>query len=223
LSETSERAEELHLATPSLLWCTRSAKGVPSVRHEKSPDVPGRAQPVGGGTPDPGNAISQRLRQESAMNLLGSSFFTPTDRATLTEGATAAGQVVVWLQGEYDMSTDEALCRALARAIAVGSTELLVDMSQVTFIAISTLRVIVRARQVLRHRSRSLSVRSASACAMRAMAACGLKDLLGLAPEGPIGKLLEDKDEKTPGSWREVPAARTRSFEGGGRLARSGR
>lgn len=222
MPETSEQTEKLLGATPSLLWCTRSAQGVPSDRYDKSPDVPGRAQPVGGGTPDPGNAISHCLRQESALNLLGSSFYTATDRATPAEGAAAAGHLVVFLRGEYDLSTDEALSRALARAVALDSAGVVIDMSQVTFLAVSTLRVIARARQVLRHQARSLSVRSPSACALRAMAVCGLKNLLGAAPEGS-GKLLDDEDENAPSSWQEGHEARTGRTEGGGRLARSGR
>jgi anti-anti-sigma factor len=156
------------------------------------------------------------------MNVLGSPFFTIADRPTLAQGGTAVGPIVVCLRGEHDLSTDETLCRALARAIAFDSAGLVLDLSQVTFIAVSTLRVIVRARQLLRHQSRSLTVRSPSACASRAMGACHVEDLLGPGPEGPSTGPLAGTEGKALSSWVEVPAARTKSPEGGGRLARSG-
>jgi anti-anti-sigma factor len=163
------------------------------------------------------------------MNLLGSSFVA--DRPTPAEGATEAGRTVVWLQGEHDLSTDEALSRALARAIALDSAGLVVDLSQVTFIGVSTLRVIVRAQQLLLHQSRSLTVRWPSPCARRAMGACGVDDLLGPNPGELSTELLDDKEGKALGTWVEVPATRraaegkrtTKLPEGGGRLARSGR
>jgi anti-anti-sigma factor len=165
------------------------------------------------------------------MNVLGSSFFTVADRPTLAQGRTAAGPIVVWLKGEHDLSTEEALCRALARAIALDSAGLVLDLSQVTFIAVSTLRVVVRAQQLLRHQSRSLTVRAPSACARRAIGACGVGHLLGPDPEEPGTGFLVDKERKSFSSWVAVPAARravegkqtTKSPEGGGRLARSGR
>ena len=80
------------------------------------------------------------------MNLPGSCSFAVTDRPDGALGEPPAGPVVVWLQGEQDLSTDESLCRALAGAIALGSAELVLDLGEVAFLALSTLRVIVRAR-----------------------------------------------------------------------------
>jgi anti-anti-sigma factor len=142
------------------------------------------------------------------MNLLGSSFFTIADRPTLPKGGPAAGPIVVWLRGEHDLSTDEALSKALARAIALGSTALVLDLSEVGFIAVSTLRVIVRAQQLLHHGSRSLTVRSPSSCARRAISACGLHDLLGPGPEELITELPANEAGSALGSWVEVPAPR---------------
>ena len=88
------------------------------------------------------------------MNLVGSSFFTVADRPIPPQGGTGAGPIVVWLQGDHDLSTDEALSRSLARAIALGGTGLVLDLSEVAFIAVSTLRVIVRAQPLLHHGSR---------------------------------------------------------------------
>jgi anti-anti-sigma factor len=165
------------------------------------------------------------------MNLVGSSFFTVADRTTLPKGGPGAGSIVVWLRGEYDLSTDEALSKALARAIALGSTALVLDLSEVGFIAVSTLRVIVRAQRLLQHQSRSLTVRSPSPCARRAIGACGLNDLLSSGLKGLITELPAFEGGRALGTWVEVPSARQAAAgppkakvpEGEGRLARRGR
>jgi anti-anti-sigma factor len=165
------------------------------------------------------------------MNLVGSSFFTVADRPTLTQGGTRAGPIIVWLQGEHDLCTDDALCMTLARAIALDDAGLVLDLSEVGFIAVSTLRVIVRAQEFLQHRSLSLTVRSPSPCARRVIGACGLDDLLGPNAEELSAELPGDEAGNALGTWVEVPAARraaggkrtTKLPEGGGRLARSGR
>ena len=53
------------------------------------------------------------------MALLGSSFFTVSDRPTSRRNETEASPIIVWLVGEHDLSTDDALCLTLARAIAL--------------------------------------------------------------------------------------------------------
>jgi anti-anti-sigma factor len=88
---------------------------------------------------------------------------------------------VVWLDGESDITTERALCLTLARAIALDSARVVVDLSGVEVVAPSTIEVIARAREFLRHRSRSLTVRSPSACARRVIEECGLQDLLDQA------------------------------------------
>jgi anti-anti-sigma factor len=135
------------------------------------------------------------------MPLLGTSFFTLSQQSPLRRDGTAAGPIVVWLRGEHDLSTDEALCATLARAIALDSAGLVLDLSEVEFMAASTLGVIVRAREFLRQRSRSLTVRAPSASARRVMDACGLNDLLGPSPEMAV-----DMTGQALGSWVAVPA-----------------
>jgi anti-anti-sigma factor len=83
------------------------------------------------------------------------------------------------LAGEHDISNDDALRRTLARAIALGSTALVVDLGEARFISARTLRTISQAREFLRRRSGSLTVRSASPFARRIIGFCGLNDLLG--------------------------------------------
>jgi anti-anti-sigma regulatory factor len=113
-----------------------------------------------------------------------------------------AGPTVVRLRGVQDVSTDPALCRALARAIAVDDAAVVVDLSEAEPMGLSTLAVIVRAREFLRFWSRPLTVRSPSSSARRLIGICLLKDLLG--PEKTFG----------PGtalaSWVEVPTTTDR-------------
>jgi anti-anti-sigma factor len=159
------------------------------------------------------------------MNLVGSSFFTVADQPASSQGGTGAGPVIVWLHGEHDLSTDDALSMTLARAIALDGAGLVLDLSEVAFIAVSTLRVILRAQEFLQHRSRSLTVRSPSPCARRAIGACGLDDRLGLNPEGLSAEVRLSDEGIALRTWVEVPAGRqrmTKALAGGGRLARSG-
>jgi len=94
------------------------------------------------------------------------------------------------------------LCATLARAIAVDSAGLVLDLSEVEFMAVSTLGVIVRAREFLRQRSRSLTVRAPSALAWRVIDTCGLRDLLG-----PNPARAGDEAGKALGTWVALPAA----------------
>ena len=112
---------------------------------------------------------------------VGSSYFTVPDRARAPGAGAEAGPTVVWLTGEHDISTDGALSRALARAIALGATALVIDLSEIQFMGASTLGTIVRAREYLGRR-------------------CGLDDLLG-PEEG--GNLIAT----ALGSWVSVPVA----------------
>jgi anti-anti-sigma factor len=91
-----------------------------------------------------------------------------------------AGCLVVWLRGEHDLSTVGALSETMARAIALDDADLVVDLSEVQFMGAATVGVIIRARELLRLRSRSLVLRSPSRCARRILQLCGVTDLLGL-------------------------------------------
>ena len=132
---------------------------------------------------------------------VGSSCFTVPDRSGPGWARPDQDVVVVWLHGEHDISTQGALCVTLACAIALDPALLVVDLSEVRFMAASTIRVILRAREFRRLRSRSLVVRSPSACARRVIETCGLGDLFGLeGPSGEPGHAL--------GSWVQVPEPR---------------
>lgn len=136
------------------------------------------------------------------MARAGSSFFTLPDRRLLSQEGPEPGPIVVWLWGEHDLSTDSLLCLTLARAIACDSAGLVLDLSEVEIMAASTLGVIVRAREFLRQRFRSLTVRAPSARVRRVIDEFGCDDLLGPSPgtaPGLTGKALR--------SWVEVPVA----------------
>jgi anti-anti-sigma factor len=128
--------------------------------------------------------------------------FTVSDRPALNRGGSEIGPTIVWLWGEHDLATDGALSLTLARAIALGTPGLVLDMSEVEFIGASTLGTIVRAREFLRQRSEWLTVRSPSAFARRVINACGLADLLDAGPE-----MERNLAGTALGSWVEVPAA----------------
>ncbi len=134
------------------------------------------------------------------MATAGSSFFTLSERPPLSAGGSEASLIVVWLWGEHDASTDRALTLTLACAIGVDSAGLVVDLSEVEFMAASTVEIIVRARDFLRQRSASLTVRAPSAPARRSIDACGFSELLGPGPETAV-----DLTAKALGSWVAVP------------------
>ena len=113
----------------------------------------------------------------------GSSFFSVPDRPPPTGEGPGAGPTVIWLWGEHDLSTDGALGATLAGAVAGAGADVVLDLSEVKFMGVSTLRAIVRARELLRQRSRSLTLRAPSARVRRVIDACGWNDLLGASPE----------------------------------------
>ena len=114
---------------------------------------------------------------------------------------------VVWLDGETDTTTERALCLTLARAIALDNARLVVDLSGVDVVGPSTIEVIARAREFLRHRSRSLTVRSPSACARRVIEACGFQDLLDQATAPRPATCLDLLGDGPNGTTREKAAS----------------
>ncbi len=87
---------------------------------------------------------------------------------------------VVWVRGDQDLATKAALACALARAALSSDADLVVDLSDVSFMDASTIGAIVEATDQLRSHSRSLMVRNPSACALRVFEVCGLTQLVQL-------------------------------------------
>jgi len=97
------------------------------------------------------------------------------DVAALT--TSAAGSLVVWVRGEHDLSTTRDLWATMARAVALDG-DVVLDLSGVEFMDAAIVRVILRTRELLRVRSRSLAVRSPSARARRVLELCDVADLI---------------------------------------------
>ena len=113
-----------------------------------------------------------------------------------------ADHSVVWVRGAHDASTVVALCMTMARAIAFDDTDLVIDLSEVTFMDAATVAVMIRAEAFLRDRSRSLTLRSPSTHARRVLGAGGLAELVDPRP-ATCNQVM-----KTAGalaSWVEVP------------------
>jgi anti-anti-sigma factor len=97
-----------------------------------------------------------------------------------------AARVVVWLRGEHDLSTVPVLTEAMAWVIAVDDADVVVDLSEVEFMAAATVAVLARARELLRARSRTFVVRSPSEWAQLVLGLCDATELLDRADRAPL-------------------------------------
>lgn len=101
-----------------------------------------------------------------------------------------AGYTIVWVRGEHDIATKVSLAVAIARAAQRDDADLLVDLSEVTFMDASTIGALVGSRNRLRTRSQSLQLRAPSPPARRVLELCGVAHLVqpGAAdPAHPTG------------------------------------
>lgn len=73
-----------------------------------------------------------------------------------------AGCTVVALHGDVDTTVRRALSRVLASVIASGTDDVVVDLSDATFIAIGALRTLATGRHLLGQQGRELTFRSPS-------------------------------------------------------------
>jgi anti-sigma B factor antagonist len=112
-----------------------------------------------------------------------------------------ADRAVVWLRGEYDISTVAALAETMACAVALEDGDVVLDLSGVQFMDAATVGVIIRARQFLRLRSRSLRLRCPSTYTRHVFDLCGLAHLLDPRPVDATGTAL------ALGTWVAEPAA----------------
>ena len=116
------------------------------------------------------------------MAPIGSSSVVASTRGRVSRDSRDADRIVVWLRGQHDISTVTALSETMVRAIALDDADVVVDLSLVVFIDAATVGVILRTREFLRLRSRSLTVRSPSASARRVLDLCGLTGLVDSHP-----------------------------------------
>ena len=94
-------------------------------------------------------------------------------------------RAVVWLEGEHDIATVVVLRDTLARVVSADASDLIVDLSGVTFLSGDTIDALVHTRSILLRRRRNLTVRSPSRCARRLLDLCGLAYLV--EPRDPRG------------------------------------
>ena len=85
---------------------------------------------------------------------------------------------VVRLRGNQNIATDEVLCATLAQAIAHGEAPVCIDLTEVGDMRLSTLAVLLRARELLRMWPRSLTLQSPPESTRRLIDICGAHDLL---------------------------------------------
>lgn len=96
-------------------------------------------------------------------------------------------RTVVWLDGEQDIVTVSVLTDTLERVTAADESDVTVDLSGVTFLSAATIGRLVRGRNLLRSRSRILTLRSPSMFARRLFDVLGLAGLVELGDQpGPV-------------------------------------
>jgi anti-anti-sigma factor len=82
-------------------------------------------------------------------------------------------QSVVWLDGEEDIATVAVLAETLATAVSADESDLIVDLSGLTFLSAATIGELLRVRNNLLRQNRRLSLRSPSRFARRILELCG--------------------------------------------------
>lgn len=93
------------------------------------------------------------------------------------DAVSTVGLTTIFLSGEHDAFNADVFSLAMARATAAGDGDLVVDLHDVQFMAVATVRVLLEAQELLRRQSRSIVLRSPSPCAQRVLALCGVSDL----------------------------------------------
>jgi anti-anti-sigma factor len=120
------------------------------------------------------------VTERSPVPIIGRSFLALTGDAA----APRRGGVVMWLSGEHDQSTADALAETMTVAIGVAGAGLVVDLSGIAFMGAATLSVLLRAHEALQAEGRTLTLRSPSSCARRLLEVCNLEWLVsGRRPE----------------------------------------
>ena len=89
-----------------------------------------------------------------------------------------AARTVVWIRGDHDAASAAGLSEAMSRAMELDEADFIVDLSEVGFMDASTVDAIIKARNLLGARSRSLVLRSPSTRARRVFDACHLSHLI---------------------------------------------
>jgi|SRR5579872_683674 len=134
---------------------------------------------------------------------VGSAF--PIVSCQLSRGGAESEPTVVWLRGEHDLSTTTVLSLAIAQAVAHDHRAVIIDLRDVRRISAETVGVLIRAREYLRVRSRSLTLRGASPRVRLALETWGLVELLDPDSAEEADTL---RSASALASWVAVPPAR---------------
>jgi anti-sigma B factor antagonist len=127
--------------------------------------------------------------------------------ALIEDGPADDGRVVA-LRGEIDVGSTPSLREWLARASEGGRRSLVVDLSNVDFMAVSGLYVLCDEQaRMARHRAR-LTIVCASARMLQLFEVCRLMDVLRIVPSRASldGRVWDDEDElraERLGAWLE--------------------
>lgn len=114
-------------------------------------------------------------------------------------------RTVVWVRGEHDIATAPVLAETMVRALTLDDADLVIDLSGVEFMDASTVGAVIRTRNLLGRRSKSLVLRAPSPCARRLLDACHLGDLVEPdASDDPI----DEPSAVALATWVAVPAWR---------------
>ena len=101
-----------------------------------------------------------------------------SQRRSAGRGQPESARTVVWVRGEQDLSTEAELWQTITSSIDGADADLVVDLSEVEFMGVATVRVFLRAAELLRQNSHSLRIRAPSKRALRVLDLCGLTDLV---------------------------------------------
>jgi anti-sigma B factor antagonist len=84
-------------------------------------------------------------------------------------------RTVIGLYGEHDAETEPELSDALGRFCSAGRLgDVVVDLSEATFVDSATIAALLGARNLMAHQGRSLVLRAPSRRALRVLEMCGL-------------------------------------------------
>lgn len=120
-------------------------------------------------------------------------------RGSMAAGCDAA-RPVVRLCGDHDLATKLAVAHAIAGAWQRDDTDVVVDLSEVTFMDASTVGAVIGCSRLLHERARALQLRAPSPPAARVLALCGLDHLV--APDAALPARLG----AVLSTWVEVPS-----------------
>jgi stage II sporulation protein AA (anti-sigma F factor antagonist) len=107
---------------------------------------------------------------------------TPVPPRGTTSISVDGTATVVALRGEFDIGTVAALSDALWRACGTVEEKLVVDLAQMTFMDVSTVRALDQARRLLDDQGRRLAFRSPSKMARWMLGFFALADLIEASP-----------------------------------------